>query len=631
MRARTPLHLRSTRAGRIPGAVGPVLLLAAASLLLSCAHAQPPAAKPQPAPAKVVPPPPLPPLTLLPAAQARRVLVATLAIPKLEKTLASGVGLVKEATPLPLDAAGVRDMLLSQAGLPPEVAKHLDLTAPLAGASVVGPPGRGPLNAFSFAVRSAADAAPLLAGLGRTVAQRGTAVQIENAAGDRGWFLPQGAVVLFADSEDALVAAGNLAAEARRSGVDDLVVTIYPEMMARAAETDLTSAVSRALAQIEAESAAGGRKLSPEAAFQLRQMAEFLIDTETADFVVNLDSARGATLLARLHPRAGTRLEAVARQNKAVTIDAAALAAVGAAKDGAGVVIASEYGTALLDQLRRLRGRLPAPSGGKAVAAAARVLDAYIEGATGATWMVARALPSLSGEMVMPARDAAAVARIQSALAASDKAARTVLWKATLEGYDIQLKVDKVQPTAIGKARGIVETLTVPAAAKDPMSLVVRKLLGKGGLEVITVVSADQRVIAAAGPGARARVAAIAAGPGAPPTKVAAKAGPAKGGDGAQASAGKAAAALVAALGNVAGRSFFFLVDLRQALAIAGNVAGDPRLAMLSAATAGASIPLVGGMTGDGQGRALTVDLTLPPSAFAGIGGLVQAASMLPR
>jgi hypothetical protein len=93
----------------------------------------------------------------------------------------------------------------------------------------------------------------------------------------------------------------------------------------------------------------------------------------------------------------------------------------------------------------------------------------------------------------------------------------------------------------------------------------------------------------------------------------------------------RAAATLAAALGDVAGRSFFFLVDLRQLLAIAGTVGGDPRLGMLSAATAGAPIPIIGGMAGDGQGRALTLDLTLPPSAFAGIGGLVQAASMLPR
>ena len=75
----------------------------------------------------------------------------------------------------------------------------------------------------------------------------------------------------------------------------------------------------------------------------------------------------------------------------------------------------------------------------------------------------------------------------------------------------------------------------------------------------------------------------------------------------------------------------FYMLDLRQIIAAASAVGGDPRLGMLSGATAGAPIPIFGGVAGDGQGRVLTLDLTLPPSAFAGIGGLVQAAAMLPR
>ena len=174
------------------------LSLIAVALGGACAHPVPP---PHTAVMAISPAPPPhvepPPLALVPADVARTGLAATFVIPSLDRSLSTGVALVKQAAPLPLDAAGVRDMLLGQVGLPPEVARHLDLGAPIAGAVVVSDRTPSQLAAFSFAVRSPSDLAGLLGTLGRTVSRRGDAFQIENAAGDRGWFLPVGTVVVF--------------------------------------------------------------------------------------------------------------------------------------------------------------------------------------------------------------------------------------------------------------------------------------------------------------------------------------------------------------------------------------------------------------------------------------------------
>lgn len=634
MRARSPFRseaLFTTTATLVPAGV------VALSVFLSCAHAPPPS---KPAPSPQAPaasaPPPAPPLALIAAAEARAGLVASFVVPSLDRSLASGVGLVKEASPLPLEPAGVRDLLLSQAGLPPELAKHLDLATPITGASVVGWPGRGPLNAFTFGVRTPADVAPLLAGLGRTVARRGDAIQVENAAGDRGWFWPRGNVVVFADSEDALARAGALALEARRPAADDLVLTVNPDTMARAAGSDLKTVISRMLGEVENQASASGGKLGPEAIFQLRQMADYLMQTESAELAVNLDSGRGASLLARLHPRAGTKLETVARLNKPVALDPLVEVGVRAEKDGAGFVLASNYGAAVIDQLRRQRSRLPAAEGNKPAMAAARLLDALADGLTGELWMLGRGRPALSAEVVYQARDAAALAGIQAALVGTDKAALTALLKAATAGESIDLRVDKVRPVAFGKSRGVAATLSVPATAKDPSSQMLRKMVGKAGLELVAVVAPGERLVMTMGTGARARATALAAtrptsAPGATVTAAAkdgrgaAKSGAAGGGG------DRGGAVLAAALGSVGGRSLFYLLDLRHALGVASALGADPRLGMLTAATAGAPIPVLGGMGGEAAGRTLTFDLTLPPSAFAGIGGLIQAAAMLPR
>ena len=84
----------------------------------SCAR---PAPKPASAAAAKAPAPVAgpPPLALVPVDVARTALVASFVLPSLDRSLVNGVALLKKAAPLPLDPAGVRDMLLAQAGFRP--------------------------------------------------------------------------------------------------------------------------------------------------------------------------------------------------------------------------------------------------------------------------------------------------------------------------------------------------------------------------------------------------------------------------------------------------------------------------------------------------------------------------------
>src|SRR4051812_16371261 len=114
-----------------------------------------------------------PPVTMLPASTARHLQLVAVSITSIDRLLTKGASLVAKASPLPVDPVGLRDMLLQQAGLGPEVAANIDFSAP-AGATVMaaGPLGKTGL-VLAVAARGAAEAERVIAALGRPVAKRG--------------------------------------------------------------------------------------------------------------------------------------------------------------------------------------------------------------------------------------------------------------------------------------------------------------------------------------------------------------------------------------------------------------------------------------------------------------------------
>jgi hypothetical protein len=143
-------------------------------------------------------------------------------------------------------------MLLSQAGISPEIAANLDLGAPT-GAVVVSTGTVGGTGAvMAVAARGAAEAKRVVDGLGRQVAKRGPVVQIDNGSGNRGWFFRDGAVIVFSDDVEALSRGARLAEEARHAVVEDVTAVIYPDAIARANGTDVKTALALAMAQMQA-------------------------------------------------------------------------------------------------------------------------------------------------------------------------------------------------------------------------------------------------------------------------------------------------------------------------------------------------------------------------------------------
>lgn len=608
---------------RLSSFVGVTGLLCASLSIASCAKSQQPASKTAAtvvaAPAT---PPAAPPLTLVPTDVARAALVATMIAPTLDHALESGLALARKATPLPLDAAAVRELAFSQLGIPSELAVQLDLSAPISGA-VVGFGHDEPVRAaFSFPVKAGTDVTKFLGAVGKVVERRGPVWIIDTQSSGRGWFLPAGNAIVFADSEAGLVQAGNLALEARRTPAkDDVLVVVYPEGLARAMGTDVKTAGERLLTEIESRSAATGTKLGPEGREQLRDLVAYATDLATVDIALDLNADKGVTLLSRLHAKAGSKLEAVSRIVALAPIDPLLMA-----KDDAGIVVTSAYGERSLAQLRRQRARLPAASdkgANKAAVAAGNLLDALIGGVTGTLSMVGRLGPELSMEMVYPIKDAAAATKIQGALQATDRAAVTALLSAGTTGSGVETKVLRAQKEGAGKLRAVHWTVsfTVPG---DTMG-VMKKLIGKAGLDVFAAVinnGAGDKLAFTVGPGAKARLVAMGA---AKTAQDVAKADPKKTG-GAKGSKDGMTGGLAEANALAAGRSLYYYLDLRQGLAVAKALGGasDPRLQMVLGLLK-APVPILGGATGDASGRQLTLDLTVPPSCIAGIGGLFGA------
>jgi len=532
-------------------------------------------------------------------------------------------------------------MLLAQAGLAPEVASHLDISAPVAGAVVLNGQGGAPLSAFSFAVRTPGDIPALLALLGRTISRRGDAIQIENTAGDRGWFMPRGTVVAFADTDEALVRAGSLALEARRQATDDLAILVYPEMVARAAGTSPDTALEMLRMGLEERAAARGAAMGPDASRQLRVFVSYLGDITSAELALDLDAAHGASVLARLRARTGSKLEALAKQTSTTLVDPA-LRRSTVGKDDAGIVLTSAYGNALLEQLTLVRGRLPGDPP-KAALIAGRLLDALGAGLTGQVSTIGRLQPAWSSETLLPIRDAVAAARIEGALLANDKDAMAAVVRAITQGGaegSKELKVTRVNRETVGKLKAIHATVgfALPAQA----SAAARELLSAKGMDVFLAVLGGDRFAVTVGKGARGRLVALAGAQ--PPTKgTGSSPGPASGtpaagrGQLAKAKAtatttapdesASAAAVVSDAVAAAGARSLFFFFDLRQVVFLVAATGADARLRMLSSSLR-SPMPIFGGASGDGKGQVFTLDLNIPSSCFSGIGAVVQAAML---
>jgi hypothetical protein len=238
----------------------------------------------------------------------------------------------------------------------------------------------------------------------------------------------------------------------------------------------------------------------------------------------------------------------------------------------------------------------------KAAAAALAFFDALLAALAGQQSLgctFSTETPHFSAALTYALKDAATAGKLASALAGLDRAAAVALWKAQVGPspmFDWAARRE-----AVGKLKALRYTLTFRKDATGVED--VMKILGRT-LEVYATV-AGTRFLVTVGQGAKARLTTLAAAKPAAPLPQ---------------------GALGEALAAATGRDGFIYVDLGAVLSLVGAYAQDPRAAVL-ARGAPLPIPLYGTAGGDGAGKLWTIDLTLPPAAFAGAGAVIQRMS----
>ena len=298
-------------------------------MLVACAEKTPPPQKPAAvaAPVQSAVTTAGPPVEMWPIAKARPVLLATISVSSVDRLLQNGARLVGQAVPLPMDAAGLRDMLLAQAGLSPAVTANLDFASPAGAAIVAMGPTAPAKNGTVVAVpaRGPAEAAKLIEALGKKVMTRGPATLIESGAQGRGWLFQAGRIVVLSDDLDALARGAMLAIEAQRAGAEDITAVLYPDAMARAHGTDVRTAIARALKEFQAaQQAAGQSALGAEHGLEsLQEMLGLVADAERVELGLTVDPAKGLLFKGRLFAKPGTKLEGVARDVHPFELDPA--------------------------------------------------------------------------------------------------------------------------------------------------------------------------------------------------------------------------------------------------------------------------------------------------------------------
>jgi len=578
-------------------------------LLASCAGKQPAPKTPGTAASAVAKAPSGPeagpPVTLLPAVTARPLQLVSVSIGSFDRLLENGVRLAGEAVPLPMTASGLRDMLISEAGLPPEVAAELDLGSPT-GAVVVALDDKGATGAvLAVPARGPAEAEKLIDALGKRVMTRGPITLVANGSKSHGWVFRAGNVVVLSDEMEALTRGAMLALEARHPGADDVTTTIFPESIARAHGTDVKNAIAAVIEQARAAQQAGGGPEMGDGYFYeiAAKMLGLFGDADRIEVGLSIDPARGLTLLARLFARPGSALEATARQVTPFEIDPSVVGGSGSRF----MVGAMSMGSLWHDILGHYRERLAADKSkgsdkgkGKGVSAALAYYDALLAGQSGqqsgAVWLQKEA-PYFSGAFSTPLKDAATAAKVGAALGRMDAPAMSALMRAQMGAATSFFELTSKRET-VGKVKAMHVRMTIK---KGLLSESWRRIFG-AGFDVYQGV-AGTRMVGSFGRDARARLAAVAAGK-TPPVET----------------SGPFAEARSAAKG----RDAFYYADLAPILGLIGVFSSDPRAAALAHLGSG-PIPLIYSAGGDGAGKIWTMDLAVPVAAFKSVGGLISA------
>jgi hypothetical protein len=493
-------------------------------------------------------------------------------------------------------------MILSQAGLPPEVSANIDFASPSA-AAFVAIDGKGKSGAvLAVPARGAAEAQKIIEALGKKISTRGQATLVEGNTGGRGWLYRSDNVVVLSDDVQALARGTTLTLEARKAGADDVSAVVFPDAIARGNGTDVKSMIDQILKEArrkeEAETEAKSTEGRPND-HSLEALSEILTmagDASSIEIGLVPDPARGLLAHVRVNARPGTRLESVAKEIKPFLLDPAVATT---SASGRFVIGASSLGPSWRSIFATYRDRLAADKQ-KGASAALSTYDAVLAALAGqqsTSVSVYKDAPYLSGAFAIPLKDAASAGKVAAALATLDTAAASALLRAQIG--DMSLFEWTVKKEPIGKLKTQHFRLKLKKVSDADSEL--SKRLFKQTFDIYWTV-ADTRMLLTLGKDARARLTTIASGKApAEPNKTVADA--------------KAAAVA---------RDLFYYIDLAPVLGVIGALSEEQRLSALSHGSA-TPIPLIFTAGGDGVGKLWTMDMTVPVAAFTGIGSLIAA------
>jgi hypothetical protein len=285
-----------------------------------------------------------PKLELMPAAEARKSLPASIRITAPEHTL-DQVGVAARKLGLPFNTDDVRRTLIQRSGWPYAVVVQLDLRQPvglavMSIATAGGPSRTTVVAAVALKDQSPAGHAAFVAAAGKAIGKDRDAVQVEGSNGnhDKLWLLPRDGAVLVAESREALVGGGALALAARTAGPADVIVDLYPEAMARAAGTDLATALRKMKSDVAGLQAQARERLNDQGKRQasaatdritqemLGLFADVISDTADAQVRIGVDPGKGLTVVTAVRPKAGSALAGNIARGSPYAVDPALLA-----------------------------------------------------------------------------------------------------------------------------------------------------------------------------------------------------------------------------------------------------------------------------------------------------------------
>ena len=231
--------------------------------------------------------PPVRRVALIPAAAARGYLLGSVSIGSVDRLFENAARLVGQAVPLPMDAKGLRDMLLTQAGLPTDVAASLDFASPT-GAAVVAIGEKGESGTvIAVPAKGPVEAQRVIDALGKPIMVRGSVVLVRSANSGSGWLYRSGNIVVLSDELEALSRGAMLALEARRAGPDNLTATVYPDALAHAHGTDVKTAIAHALeAAREQQKGATGPAMDDRSLEPVGELAGLVGDAPSAQLAL---------------------------------------------------------------------------------------------------------------------------------------------------------------------------------------------------------------------------------------------------------------------------------------------------------------------------------------------------------